>query len=72
MKYKDAVVRIDANLLMEVEDWIKREENRFRFVNKKQFIDRAVFEFLENEKRKSNLNLNKLNKKRKRGLNGYK
>lgn len=41
-----SVVKIDFNLLKEVEDFIKEEKNRFRFVNKKQFIDVAVYELL--------------------------
>lgn len=41
-----SVVKIDSALLKKVEEFIKKEENRLRFVNKKQFIDLAVNEFL--------------------------
>lgn len=46
-KGKDAVVKIDSSLLSKIEEFIKREENRLKFVNKKQFIDNAVHEMLE-------------------------
>lgn len=53
-----SVVKIDSSLLKSVEEFIKEPENRFRFVNKKQFIDLAVYELLmklkkegKNEKR---------------------
>lgn len=42
-----SVVKIDSSLLERVNDFIKKEENKFRFVNKKQLIDIAVYEFLE-------------------------
>ena len=44
---KPSVVKIDFNFLKRVEEFIRREENEFRFVNKKQFIDIAVYEFLK-------------------------
>ncbi|RMD46184.1 hypothetical protein D6829_00200 [Candidatus Pacearchaeota archaeon] len=44
---KDAVVRIDGSLLREVEEFIKSDEGRFLYANRKQFIDRAVLEFLK-------------------------
>ena len=43
-----AVVKIDSSLLSKIDEIIKKEENRLRFVNKKHFIDLAVHEFLEN------------------------
>jgi len=46
-KEVSSVVKIDPRLLEKVDDFIKQEENRLRFTNKKQFIDIAVFEFLE-------------------------
>lgn len=49
---KDSVVKIDSRLLKEVEEYINKDENRLRFVNKKQFIDLAVSEKLKREKRK--------------------
>lgn len=41
-----AVVKIDPLLLVKVEEFIARDENRLKFTNKKQFIDLAVDEFL--------------------------
>ncbi|MFA5258753.1 MAG: hypothetical protein WC979_05730 [Candidatus Pacearchaeota archaeon] len=46
-KEASSVVKIDPNLLEKVEYFIQKEENKFRFSNKKQFIDLAVYEFLE-------------------------
>lgn len=43
---KDSVVKIDLYLSDKIEEFIRKEENRLRFVNKKQFIDLAVHEFL--------------------------
>lgn len=58
-KESSSVVKIDSSLLSEVEEFIKKKENRLKFVNKKQFINLAVSEFLEkvlkegkNEKKK--------------------
>ncbi len=42
-----SVVKIDSSLLLKIEKFIRQEENRLKFVNKKQFIDLAVHEFLE-------------------------
>ena len=42
-----AVVKIDSFLLEKIDDFIVKEENRLKFVNKKQFIDLAVFEFFK-------------------------
>ena len=41
-----SVVKIDSVLLKKVDEFITKEENRLKFVNKKQFIDLAVNEFL--------------------------
>lgn len=49
VKRKDengAVVKIDSLLLKEVDEFIKKPENKFKFVNKKQLVDVAVSEFL--------------------------
>jgi|TARA_Y100000310_G_scaffold149697_1_gene149037 hypothetical protein len=56
IKENGAVVKIDSLLLKDIEKFIKKEENRLKFTNKKQFIDLAVHEFLkeqgvENEKK---------------------
>ena len=45
-KKVDAVVKIDSELLKKVEAFIKRGENRLKFVNKKQLVDVAVHEML--------------------------
>lgn len=42
----NSVVKIDSDLLKRVEDFISREENKFKFVNKKQLVDLAVMNFL--------------------------
>ena len=46
LKDKSSVVKIDSSLLKKIEDYIQKEENRLRFVNKKQFIDMLVNDFL--------------------------
>jgi hypothetical protein len=47
LKEAGAVVKIDSSLLSKIDEVIKKEENRLKFVNKKHFIDLAVNEFLE-------------------------
>jgi len=42
----DKVVKIDSDLLKEVEAFINLKRNRFRYVNRKQFVDMAVADFL--------------------------
>lgn len=44
---KDAVVKIDSELLLQVEEFINKKDNKLKYVNKKQFIDLAVFEKLK-------------------------
>lgn len=51
-KQKDSVVKIDSELLKTLEDFISLDKNKFKFVNKKQFIDLAVFEKLQKEKKR--------------------
>lgn len=41
-----SVVKIDSSLLEKVEYFILKDENKFKFVNKKQLIDLAVSDFL--------------------------
>ncbi|HLC78224.1 MAG TPA: hypothetical protein VJH92_03810 [Candidatus Nanoarchaeia archaeon] len=41
-----SVVKIDSDLLGKVEEFISEEGNRLKFVNKKQFVDLAVNEYL--------------------------
>ncbi|MFA5856956.1 MAG: hypothetical protein WC867_06355 [Candidatus Pacearchaeota archaeon] len=50
-KEGNSSVKIDAILLNEIDELIKKEEHKFRFVNKKQFIDVAVHEFLQKLKK---------------------
>ena len=49
-KEKDSVVRIDSEILREVEAFINKKENKLKYVNKKQFIDIAVYEMLKRGK----------------------
>lgn len=51
-KEASSAVKIDPSLLEKVEYFIQKEENRFKFSNKKQFIDLAVYEFLEKNENK--------------------
>ena len=44
---KDAVVKIDSGLLLQVEEFINKKDNKLKYVNKKQFIDLAVYEKLK-------------------------
>ena len=48
LNHKDpiSVVKINPKLLEEVRKFIERDQNQIRFANKKQFIDLAVYEFL--------------------------
>jgi len=45
-KKEVTVVKIDPSLLVRVEEFIGKEENRLKYSNKKQFIDLAVDELL--------------------------
>ena len=54
MRSKDAVVKIDSELLNEIEEFINKKENRLKYVNKKQFVDLAVSNFLKDQKRGKN------------------
>jgi len=55
-KEANTVVKIDSSLLADVEEFINKEENKFKFVNKKQFIDIAVSEFLQRTKKEEGKN----------------
>ena len=48
----ERVVKIDSELLNKVEEFINKKENKLLYVNKKQFIDIAVFEKLKKEGKK--------------------
>jgi predicted DNA-binding antitoxin AbrB/MazE fold protein len=45
-------VKINSELLREVEEFINLEENKFKYANKRQFVDVAVSEYLRRHKRK--------------------
>ena len=47
VKTKDSVVKIDSELLERVVKLISLPENKFKYVNKKQFVDLAVNDYLE-------------------------
>ena len=51
-KSLDSVVKIDSKLLERVEEFINLEKNKFKYVNKKQFIDLAVSKLLRREEGK--------------------
>ena len=42
-------MKIDSELLAEVEAFINLDENKFRYANRKQFVDVAVAAFLKKE-----------------------
>jgi len=50
-KKADSVVKIDSSLLADVEAFINLDENKFRYVNRKQFIDIAVADYLRRIKK---------------------
>jgi len=42
----NSVVKIDSSLLVDVGVFINLDENKFRYANRKQFIDIAVADYL--------------------------
>ena len=50
-KKDDSVVKIDSELLREVEAFINLNDNRFMYTNKKQFVDIAVAYYLKRMKK---------------------
>ena len=50
-KKADSVVKIDSELLVDVEAFINLDTNKFRYVNRKQFIDIAVADYLRRMKK---------------------
>ena len=73
MKEREAVVKIDSELLGRIDGFISKNENKLRYTNKKQFVNIAVFELLEKEKQYKSKITDKNNKiKIKKGKNGYK
>lgn len=51
---RDSAVKINSELLIAVEKFIGLDENEFKYVNRKQFIDVAVKDFLRREGKKIN------------------
>ena len=49
---KEAVVKVNSELLKRAEEFINKEGNRIRYSSKKQFVDIALFELLEKENKK--------------------
>jgi len=49
-KKGSSVVKVDSALLSEVESFIKKSENKFKFINKKHFVDIAISEYLNSLK----------------------
>ena len=49
---KEAVVKVNSELLKKVEEFINKEGNGIRYSSKKQFVDIAIVELLEKEKKK--------------------
>lgn len=52
-KTQDSVVKIDSELLKKIEEFILKPKNKLNYVNKKQFVDLAVFEKLKKEEEKN-------------------
>ena len=46
----DKVVKIDSELLRDVEAFINLDGNKFRYANRKQFVDMAVADYLRRMK----------------------
>ncbi len=44
-------MKIDSELLAKVEEFIEKEENKYKYANKKHFIDIAVYNYLEKIKK---------------------
>ena len=51
-KNSESVVKIDAGILKEVEEFINKKENRLLYANKKQFVNIAVYEKLKKRQSK--------------------
>lgn len=58
-------VKIDSELLREIERFLEKKENRIKYVSKKHFVDVAVLELLQGERERT-INQNKLNNKTKK------
>jgi len=53
VKEASSAVKVDSYLIMRIEKIIKKDENRFRFANKKQFVDVAVSQLLNSMEKKN-------------------
>ena len=51
-KSRDSAVKINSELLVEVEEFINLDKNKFKYVNRKQFIDIAVADYLRRQRGK--------------------
>lgn len=51
-KDRDGVVRVDSELLDEINGLISSKDKRLKYANKKQFVDIAIYELLKKEKTK--------------------
>jgi len=51
-KEASSAVKVDSYLIERIEKAIKRDENRFKFANKKQFVDIAVNQLLNSIEKK--------------------
>jgi len=49
---REAVVKVNSELLRKVEEFINKEENKIRYSSKKQFVDIALLEMLEKENKR--------------------
>lgn len=45
-KGASSVVKVDSSLLERIEKIINKEENKFKFITKKHFVDVAINEYL--------------------------
>lgn len=46
-----SAVKINSELLVDVEEFINLDENKFKYVNRKQFVDIAVADYLQRRKK---------------------
>jgi hypothetical protein len=51
-KEANSVVKVDSSLLEKIDRFISKDENKFKFVSKKHFVDIAIFEYLKNLEKK--------------------
>jgi len=58
------VVKIDKELLKEVENFLGKRENKLKYQSKKHFIDIAVYELLGKENNNNINQIKLINKKR--------